>query len=150
MRNKVAPFFSVAIGSIFIITACNRPSANQAATATNTQPKPVEMSKPAPADTGRLVGVWYDESIKTEQGQQIAYEVVSKGKKIYIQAITFNSNNLKVSDSPVIEPNATLLKRNGNVFINANSPNEIYKVDKAGNLLIYDQTGLVVKCKKVL
>lgn len=133
---------------LFVVTACNRQSGSQTAATSNT--KPVETPKAAPADTGKLVGVWYDESIKTEQGQQIAYEVISKGKKVYIQAITFNSNNLKVSDSPVIDSTATLLKRNGNVFINANSPNEIYKVDKAGNLLIYDQTGLVVKCKKVL
>ena len=106
--------------------------------------------KPTAADSGHLVGVWHDETIKSDKGEQIAYEVVSRGKKIYIQAITFVGNDLKVNDTPPISPSASEIKKDGDHFVSVERPTETYKVDKKGNLLIYDNAELVAICKKLL
>jgi hypothetical protein len=152
MRNKILLAIAAVIIILVIVKTCNH---KEPATPKNTaavKPKPIQpQRKVSLADTGHLVGVWYDESIKTDQGQQVAYEVISKDHKTYMQAITFTGKNLQLSDTPVVDTTvATELKRSGSLFVNAHSPNEIYKVDKAGNLLIYDEHGLVAKCKKIL
>lgn len=102
------------------------------------------------ADTGHLVGAWHDEAIKTEDGKDIAYEVISKGNKVYIQAITFTGKSLTLNDAPPITSSASEIKKDGDKYVGVNSPTEIYKVDKTGNLLIYDGETLVAVCKKIL
>lgn len=63
------------------------------------------------ADTGHLVGAWHDEAIKTEDGKDIAYEVISKGNKVYIQAITFTGKSLTLNDAPPITSSASEIKK---------------------------------------
>lgn len=102
------------------------------------------------ADTGHLVGAWHDEAIKSEDGKDIAYEVISKGNKVYIQAITFTGKELTLNDAPPITASASEIRKDGDKYVGVNSPTEIYKVDKTGNLLIYDGETLVAICKKIL
>jgi hypothetical protein len=136
------------------LTACG---SKEKAKTESAAAKPADSSKSvaktaAPANvTGHLLGVWYDESLKTEQGQQIAYEIISYNGKVFIQPIAFTGKKLQVSDMPEIDPSSAVeLKKSKGVYINANEPNEIYKVDKKGNLLIYDKTGLIASFKKVM
>jgi uncharacterized secreted protein with C-terminal beta-propeller domain len=134
---------------VITIAACNSETKTGSTTDTakvDTTAKP----KPIAADSGHLVGVWHDETIKSDKGEQIAYEVVSSGKKIYIQAITFIGNDLKVNDTPPISPSASEIKKDGDHFVSVERPTETYKVDKKGNLLIYDNAELVAICKKLL
>jgi hypothetical protein len=151
MKKQLA-YLMMATG--LALTACGskeKPKTESAAA------KPADSSKSvakttAPANvTGHLLGVWYDESLKTEQGQQIAYEIISYNGKVFIQPIAFTGKKLQVSDMPEIDPSSAVeLKKSKGVYINANEPNEIYKVDKKGNLLIYDKTGLIASFKKVM
>ncbi|MDB5061909.1 MAG: hypothetical protein JWP67_1752 [Mucilaginibacter sp.] len=134
---------------VITIAACN----SDTKTGSTTDTAKVDTTakhKPAAADSGHLVGVWHDETIKSDKGEQIAYEVVSNGKKIYIQAITFVGNDLKVNDTPPISPSASEIKKDGDHFVSVERPTETYKVDKKGNLLIYDNAELVAICKKLL
>ncbi|MDB5285903.1 MAG: hypothetical protein JWR05_852 [Mucilaginibacter sp.] len=135
---------------IVTIAACNSDTKTGSTTDTTKADTTPVKPKPAAADSGHLVGVWHDETIKSDKGEQIAYEVVSSGKKIYIQAITFIGNDLKVNDTPPISPSATEIKKNGDHFVSVERPAETYKVDKKGNLLIYDNAELVAICKKLL
>jgi len=96
------------------------------------------------------LGVWYDEEIKSEQGDQIAYEVISDGKNVFIQVITFAGTKLQVSDMPEISPSATALKKDKDGYVNIANPTEVYKIDKKGSLLIYDNNELVMTCKKLM
>ncbi|WP_342644950.1 hypothetical protein [Mucilaginibacter sp. CSA2-8R] len=151
MRKQLANL-AIAVGMAF--TACQskeKPKADSVAA------KPTDTIKPlahptAPAGvTGHLLGVWYDEGLKTEQGQQIAYEIISYNGKVFIQPIAFAGKKLQVSDMPEINPESAVeLKKSKGIYINVNEPNEIYKVDKKGNLLIYDKTGLIASFKKVM
>jgi len=134
---------------LITITACNSDTKTGSTTDTAKTDTMAKL-KPAAVDSGHLVGVWHDETIKSDKGEQIAYEVVSSGKKIYIQAITFVGNDLKVNDTPPISPSASEIKKDGDHFTGVERPSETYKVDNKGNLLIYDNGELVAVCKKLL
>ncbi|WP_377161587.1 hypothetical protein [Mucilaginibacter terrae] len=131
---------------MLIFSACDNKPKNQEAK----QSAPVAVPAPVQKATGKLVGVWYDELIKSDKGEQIAYVVISKDKQFFIQAIAFPGTKLVVSDVPEIDPSATELTKTTNGYVNINNNAELYKVDKAGNLLIYDQGELVMTCKKVM
>ncbi|MFD0763809.1 hypothetical protein ACFQZI_03015 [Mucilaginibacter lutimaris] len=111
---------------------------------------PTATSPPAVIDTGKLVGAWHDETIKTDKGESIAYEVVSSGHKVYIQAITFVGNDLKLNDTPPITAAASEIRKEGDGYVSVERPDESYKVDKKGNLLLFDKGILVATCKKIL
>jgi hypothetical protein len=138
-----------AITLLTTFSACdNQPKKEQEAK--QATPKPVVVPAPVQKATGKLVGVWYDEQIKSEKGEQIAYVIIAKDKQIFIQAIAFPGTKLVVSDVPEIDPSATELKKTSNGYVNMMNDTELYKIDKAGNLLIYDQGELVMTCKKVM
>jgi len=102
------------------------------------------------ADSTYLLGVWYDEGIKTPEGANVAYQVITQQQRIFIQPIAFKGEKLQVSDQPVVTPNASELKRNGNHYTSIESPEDAYEVDKDGNLLIFHEGKLVVSCKKIM
>ena len=129
------------------IAACDSsPKPNAIKTDTATTVKPVSV-KP---DSGKLVGAWHDEAIKSDKGEEIAYEVISSGHKVYIQAITFTGTNLTLNDTPPITPAASEIKKEGDKYISIERPDESYKIDKEGNLQLYDKSVLVATCKKLL
>ncbi|WP_374949955.1 hypothetical protein [Mucilaginibacter sp.] len=139
-------------GLCLTIVACNSEN-NSAAKADSTRVDTTAQAvKPMAVDSGHLVGVWHDEAIKSDKGDQIAYEVVSSlnTKKIYIQAITFTGTDLKLNDTPPISSSASEIKRDGDHFVSVERPGETYKVDKKGNLVIYDNGEIVAVCKKIL
>jgi hypothetical protein len=113
---------------------------------------PVAPSVPTSSETGHLLGVWYDEGIKSPDGQNVAYEIVAnKNKQIFIQVITFTGTQLTINDIPPIAATATPLKKTGQMYMSKGGDNQYYKVDsKTSQLLIYDETGLVATCKKLL
>jgi hypothetical protein len=98
----------------------------------------------------KLIGVWLDESIKSEQGQQIAYQLVRLDKKTYLQVITFSGKKLDIDDNPPLSPSATELKQSGQQFISTEPTHEIFSFSKSGELEVYDKTGLIMKCKRML
>jgi hypothetical protein len=148
--SRITKSILFAAVAMIAITACdNKEKAKQPAAA-ETKPTIEAQPKPAAVDSGHLIGVWHDETIKSDKGEEIAYEVVSSGKKIYIQAITFTGTNLTVNDTPPISPSASEIKRVGDKYVGVASADEVYKVDKKGNLLIYDKDKLVAVCKKLL
>ncbi len=102
------------------------------------------------APASHLIGVWLDETLKTEQGEKIAYQMVRSGEKTYLQVISFTGTKLDVNDNPPLSPSAMELKRNGQKYISTERPNEIYTFDKSGAMLVYDETGLLMKCKRML
>ncbi|MEB0261733.1 MULTISPECIES: hypothetical protein [unclassified Mucilaginibacter] len=131
--------------------SCDTSAKKDKAPITDTIAKaPVAPAAPTAIDTGKLVGAWHDESIKTDKGESIAYEVVSSGHKVYIQAITFVGTDLKLNDTPPITASASEIRKEGEGYVSVERPNESYKVDKKGNLLIYDKGILVATCKKIL
>ena len=137
-----------AVGITLLFSACdNKPKPAEVKTA---EPTPVIAPAPVKKETGKLVGVWYDEEIKSEKGEQIAYVVISKEKQIFIQAVAFPGTKLVVSDVPEIDPGATELKKTTTGYANMSNPTEEYRVDKKGNLLIFDNNELVMTCKKVM
>lgn len=129
-------------------TSCDR-SAKTDTKATDTIAK-LPVTKPAVVDSGKLVGAWHDEAIKTDKGEEIAYEVISSGHKVYIQAITFTGKNLTLNDTPPITPAASEIKKNGDGYVSVERPDESYKIDKHGNLLLFDKGILVATCKRIL
>lgn len=151
MQKILKPVLAVLV--IVLAIACSseekKPAADSAAIAKSNT---VAATAPAAmeADTGHLVGAWHDEAIKSDDGKDIAYEVISKGNKVYIQAITFTGKNLTLDDAPPIMASASEIRKDGDKYVGVNSPTEIYKVDKTGNLLIYDGETLVAICKKIL
>jgi hypothetical protein len=143
--SRITKSILFAAVAMIAITACdNKEKAKQLAAA---ETKPTIEAQP---NSGHLIGVWHDETIKSDKGEEIAYEVVSSGKKIYIQAITFTGTNLTVNDTPPISPSASEIKRVGDKYVGVASADEVYKVDEKGNLLIYDKDKLVAVCKKLL
>ncbi|RFZ83477.1 hypothetical protein DYU05_15220 [Mucilaginibacter terrenus] len=101
-------------------------------------------------NAGKLLGVWHDATIHTEKGEQIAYELVAKDDKYYMQVITFTATNLTVNDAPPISPSASELKKDGARYTAIDDPSQAYEVDKAGDLLIYNGAEIVTKCSKLL
>jgi hypothetical protein len=141
----------LAITVLIAVSACNnasKPAETKTDSTTTTQ-----ATAAAPATTGQtgtLIGAWHDEAIKSEKGEQIAYELISSGDKAYIQAITFVGTNLKLNDTPPITPSASELKKDGNKYTSIERPAEYYLIDKDGDLLIYDGTEMVARCKKLI
>lgn len=130
-----------------IIVACENKKENKVTAKKEVSKPKVEVAK----DTTHLQGVWFDESIKTDKGEQIAYEIVSRGSKVYIQVITFTGKKLNVPDSPDLSPDATELKKTGNKYVSVQSAGESYIIDhNSGDLFIYDQSGLIAHCKRLL
>lgn len=148
-------FLRVAIvAAALSFTACDNTTKTDKAPAADSIAKapaaPVAPAQPAIIDTGKLVGAWHDESIKTDNGESIAYEVVSSGHKVYIQAITFTGTNLKLNDTPPITASASEIRKQADGYVSVERPDESYKVDKKGNLLLFDKGILVATCKKIL
>ncbi|MBS7566890.1 hypothetical protein KHS38_20965 [Mucilaginibacter sp. Bleaf8] len=149
---------------MFGMVACKQPAASNqeksdsTATATQQQPQSADTAAHDHThedltvhETGHLLGVWYDDAIKAPDGQSVAYEIVSdKKQQIFIQVITFTGTKITVNDIPPISPTATALKKTGNMYVSKSNAKEFYKVDKNGDLLIYDETGLLAQCKKIL
>ncbi|MBD1386177.1 hypothetical protein IDJ75_12875 [Mucilaginibacter rigui] len=132
---------------VITITSCDR-----SAKTTTAKTDSTAAVKPAPmkVDSGKLIGAWHDEAIKSDKGEEIAYEVVSSGHKVYIQAITFTGTDLTLNDTPPITPAATEIKKDGDKYVSVERPDESYKIDKEGNLELYDKGVLVATCKKIL
>lgn len=105
---------------------------------------------PTTGPTGKLIGAWHDEAIKSEKGESIAYELVEGSDKIYLQAITFVGTKLKLNDTPPISSSATEVTKDGDKCTSVERPNETYVIAKDGDLMIYDGTELITKCKKLL
>ncbi|MCJ8210413.1 hypothetical protein MUY27_11900 [Mucilaginibacter sp. RS28] len=134
----------VLLSTLMLFCACNnkgKPAEDKIDTA-----KKVNAVKP----NTHLEGVWFDEEIKTDKGEQIAYEIVTRGEQTFIQVVAFKGKKLNVPDSPDLSPDATELKKQGEKFVSKQNANERYEIDKSGDLLIYDESGLVVRCKKLL
>jgi hypothetical protein len=141
----------LAITAFIAITACNNTSkTTETKTDSTATPQAAAALPAATGQTGTLIGAWHDEAIKSEKGESIAYELISSGDKTYIQAITFVGNNLKLNDTPPITPSASELKKDGDKYTSIERPSEYYQIDKNGDLLIYDGTEMVAKCKKLL
>jgi len=137
------------IASLLIFSACDNQPKKETEVKQAT-PAPAVVPTPVQKATGKLVGVWYDEQIKSEKGEQIAYVIIAKDKQIFIQAVAFPGTKLVVSDVPEIESSATELRKTANGYVNISNDLELYKIDKGGNLLIYDQGELLMTCKKVM
>ncbi|OOQ56495.1 hypothetical protein [Mucilaginibacter pedocola] len=146
---RTGKFLVLAI--VVALSACDnkaKQSAEEKADSTNAAA--TELPDTTKGKTGTLIGAWHDEAIKSEKGEQIAYELLSSGDKFYIQAITFVGNNLKLNDTPPVTPSASELKKDGDKYRSAERPEEYYLVDKDGDLLIYDGAEMVAKCKKLI
>ncbi|AMR31697.1 hypothetical protein A0256_09815 [Mucilaginibacter sp. PAMC 26640] len=136
--------------SFFIATGCKQAGKGSAGKADSVKADSSSGLKATSSKTGKLVGAWHDETIKSDKGEQIAYEVISSGSKVYIQAITFVGTNLKLNDTPPITDSASEIVKDGDKYHSVERPTEIYVVDKSGDLLIYDGTELVAKCKRLI
>ncbi|RWY57457.1 hypothetical protein [Mucilaginibacter gilvus] len=136
------------ITAFIALSACN--NASKTAETKTDSTAAVGAVPAATGQTGTLIGAWHDEAIKSEKGESIAYELISSGDKTYIQAITFVGKNLKLNDTPPITPSASELKKDGDKYTSIERPSEYYQIDKAGDLLIYDGTDMVAKCKKLI
>ena len=150
MRNFFSRYCLLALWLLSVTIGCKQTGKSDAARTDSLKADSVIKFKTTATKTGKLVGAWHDETIKSDKGEQIAYEVISSGSKIYIQAITFIGNNLKLNDTPPITLSASEITKNGDKYHSVERPSEIYVVDKNGDLLIYDGTELVAKCKRLL
>jgi hypothetical protein len=149
MNNFINRFAKISALVLLVVTiaSCDRSTKTDAAKTDSTATvKPTPMK----VDSGKLVGAWHDETIKSDKGEEIAYEVISSGHKVYIQAITFTGTNLTLNDTPPITPSASEIKKDGDKYISVERPDESYKIDKQGNLELYDKGVLVATCKKIL
>lgn len=145
MKKLYIPVACLLSGALFSCSQSapsNKPAADSGATATKTAQ--------ATAPKTKLIGVWLDEAIKSEQGQQIAYQLVRLDKKTYLQVITFTGKKLDIDDNPPLSPSATELKQSGQQFISTEPTHEIFSFSKNGDLEVYDKTGLIMKCKRML
>lgn len=100
-------------------------------------------------EKGRLRGVWYDEQLSLTTGKKTGYKFISSGGKLYVAACNPDEENLQAGASTTLSPLATELVINKTQFTNAENPNEYYLVNAEEDLLIYDEAGLVVKCKRI-
>jgi len=141
---------AVLIAAAIAIAACGNSDKPGESTAVKADSLTLQAPVPAAVDSGKLIGAWHDEAIKSEKGEQIAYELVTNKDKFYLQAITFVGTNLKLNDTPPITPAASELTKDDNKYTSVERPNETYVVDKDGDLLIYDGTELIAKCKKLI
>ncbi|MFD0794913.1 hypothetical protein ACFQZX_14900 [Mucilaginibacter litoreus] len=150
--KKLVSVLIVGFIAVISVSSCgnNEQAKKQADTPAVAKPSAAAQAPVAAIDTGHLVGAWHDEAIKTDDGKDIAYEVVSKGHKVYIQAITFTGKELTLNDAPPITASASEIVKHGDKYVGVHSPSEIYKIDEHGNLLIYDGETLVAVCKKIL
>lgn len=137
---------SIFITLSFFVFSCD----NAAKTTSPKTDSPATLAKPAAPATGTLIGAWHDAAIHSDKGEQIAYELITSGDKTYIQAITFVGTKLKLNDTPPISPSASELKKDGDKYTSVERPGESYEIAKDGDLLIYDGTELITKCKKLL
>ncbi len=104
----------------------------------------------ATADTTHLIGVWLDQDLTWQKNQRVAYEIISKGQKTYIQVITFSGKKLNVSDSPELSSTAAEITKSGDKYISKELPKAVYTFDKNGDMQVFDENGLVMKCKRAL
>lgn len=149
--------YSLVFGTLLLTgSACNE-NTQQATTTTNNtaisntvRDTLADIKEVGSADSTYLLGVWYDEGIKTPEGANIAYQVITQQQRVFIQPVAFKGEKFQVSDQPVVTPGAAELKRNGNHYTSIESPEDAYEVDKDGNLLIFHEGKLVVSCKKIL
>jgi hypothetical protein len=149
MKHTTTRFTQILALAFFIVTiaACDRSAKTDAPKTDSTA---AVKTAPMKVDSGKLVGAWHDEAIKSDDGKEIAYEVISSGHKVYIQAITFTGTNLTLNDTPPITPSASEIKKDGDKYVSVERPDESYKIDKEGNLELYDKGVLVATCKKLL
>jgi hypothetical protein len=138
---------ALTVVAVVAFSACNNASKTTEAITDSTATVAPVATRPT---TGKLIGVWHDEAIHSDKGEQIAYELVTAGDKTYIQAITFVGNDLKLNDTPPITPSASELKKDGDKYTSVERPGESYQIDKDGGLLIYDGGELITKCKKLI
>lgn len=135
--------FAIIIGVRFI---------NKSDQAKKTETKPIDSTATAvPAiNHNKLIGVWYDESIKSPDGGKVVYEIIAKDEQFFIQAVSFKGENLKVSDMPEINDGATELKAKGEEYTSVENPKTSFKIDKHGDLYIFDAGKLMVKCSRIM
>lgn len=145
MKNSIILLLA-GVGLSVAVASCKQ-SANTTAKTANTVIKKDSVVR---KDSTHLIGVWLDEEIKTEKGEHVAYELVSQGPKTYIQVITFTEKKLNIDENPAISPSAMELKKSGNKYISVERANEIYMVNQTGDLNIYDETGIIATCKRML
>nr|WP_067059707.1 hypothetical protein [Mucilaginibacter sp. L294] len=145
--TRFAKISALALLVITVVSSCDRSTKTDAAKTDSTA---TVKTAPMKVDSGKLVGAWHDEAIKSDKGEEIAYEVISSGHKVYIQAITFTGTDLTLNDTPPITPAATEIKKDGDKYVSVERPDESYKIDKEGNLELYDKGVLVATCKKLL
>lgn len=144
MNNKA--IYIIAMGLAMGVVACKSSTSDK--TADTTKHDTVAVIK---QDSTHLMGMWLDTEIKTDKGEQVAYQIVTQGPKTYIQVITFSGKKLNVNDNPEIGPSASLVNKTANNrYVGAENASEIYVIEKTGDLLIYDQTGFIAKCKRLL
>lgn len=149
MNNFIKRFSQTTALALLVVTiaSCDRSAKTDAAKTDSTA---TVKTAPLKVDSGKLIGAWHDEAIKSDDGKEIAYEVISSGHKVYIQAITFTGTNLTLNDTPPITPAASEIKKEGDKYISVERPDESYKIDKEGNLELYDKGVLVATCKRLL
>lgn len=156
MENTLRLTMLVWLAIALAISSCRQ---SQAPKAANVDDKPIVplnrpdtsgMAAPSAADSTHLLGVWFDETIKSPEGANVAYQVLAHQQRVFIQPIAFKGKKLQVSDQLAVSPYATELKKNGNYYVSLESPEDAYEVDKEGNLLIFHKGKLVVVCKKIL
>lgn len=156
MKNTPRLHMLVWLIGALVISSCTQ---SQAPKAANAEDKPIVQSHQLDTtgqvtantvDSTHLLGVWFDETIKSPEGGNVAYQVIAHQQRVFIQPIAFKGKKLQVSDQPVVSPYATELKKNGNYYVSLESPEDAYEVDKEGNLLIFHKGKLVVVCKKIL
>ena len=133
------------VGSI-IFGYCNSDKSNRQGSSRPETTAPNVESQP---EVGRLRGVWYDEQLSLTTGKRTGYKFISFGGKLYVAACNPDEENLQSGASTTLSPLATELVINKTQFTNAENPNEYYLVNEEEDLLIYDEAGLIVKCKRI-
>jgi len=146
MSKSVYTFILLCVCAALGFTSCThteRKAGNQTA-------QTPTASIPHVADSTRLIGVWLDQELTWQKNQRVAYEIIEKKKKIYIQVITFEGKKLNVNDNPALSATATELSKSGDKYISNDQPKIVYTFDKGGDMMMYDEKGLIAKCKRML
>lgn len=112
-------------------------------------PQETSFYEDSQTDVGRLRGVWYDEDLSLRLGRKTGYKFISANGKLFVAPCVPSEENLQRGATTKLDPLATELVINRTQFTNANNPNEYYIVDEEEDLLIYDEAGLIVKCKRI-